>query len=89
MAFPQHDQIFLIFFTQSFPASLYQIIILCLKHQYHTKIDESLERAQMEMIRCLVEKVSLAYMLCVFMGGCAHKCTNLYAFMCVFICGIV
>ncbi|XP_076448104.1 calcium-dependent secretion activator 1-like [Babylonia areolata] len=25
-------------------------------HQYHTKIDESLERAQMEMVRCLVEK---------------------------------
>lgn len=28
------------------------------QHQYHTKIDESLERAQVEMARCLIEKVS-------------------------------
>ncbi|KAI8781468.1 calcium-dependent secretion activator 1 [Biomphalaria glabrata] len=26
-------------------------------HQYHTKIDESLERAQIEMARCLIEKL--------------------------------
>ena len=34
-----------------------QINYFAFQHQYHTKIEEFLERVQMQMVKCLIEKV--------------------------------
>ena len=36
---------------------LYVYSCFCLQHQYHTKIEEFLERVQAQMVKCLIEKV--------------------------------